>query len=125
MKVRILAAVILGLFFVVQATAQHGHKVDPRYGGQAVEAGDYHVELVTKGDTVEFYLADHDNKALRSAGFKGVAILMVDGKSQRIALEPAGDSKLSGKATGALPKTVKGVVQITKPDGKTVQARFN
>jgi hypothetical protein len=124
MKVRILAAMILGLF-VVPAMAQHGHKVAPRYGGQAFEIGEFHAELVTKADTVELHIADHDNKAQRSVGHKGVAILMIDGKSQRIVLEPAGDSRLSGKASGALPKTVKGVVQITKPDGKTVQARLN
>ena len=117
-----LGALLAILLPVIPASA---HDPKARYGGQAVEAGDYHVELVTKADTVEVYVADHDNKALRSTGYKGVAILMIDGKSQRIALEPAGDSKLSGKANGALPKAVKGVVQITKPDGKTVQARFN
>ena len=124
MRLRLVTAIVLSLV-AAPALAQHGHKVDPRHGGQAFEIGEFHAELVTKADTIELYLADHDNKAQRSVGHKGVAILMIDGKSQRIVLEPAGDSRLSGKATGALPKSVKGVVQITKPDGKTVQARLN
>ncbi len=54
-------------------------------------------------------------------GYKGVAILAIDGKSQRIALEPVGQLALSGKAAGALPKQPKGVVQITPPNGKADQ----
>ena len=95
------------------------------HGGRMAEAGEYHVEMVAKGDVVEVYLADHNNKAVSATGHKAVAILVVDGKSQRIVLEPAGDTKLSGKASSALPASAKGVVQITPPKGKTVQARFN
>ncbi len=101
------------------------HDPEPKHGGRATEAGDYHVELVTKAETVDLHLADHDNKPVKSAGFKGVAILVVDGKSQRVVLEPAGESRLSGKSAVTLPGAPKGVVQITPPKGKTVQARFN
>jgi len=96
-----------------------------QHGGRVVEAGEYHVEIVSKAGTVDVFLADHSNKAVRSTGHKGLAILVVEGKSQRIVLEPADESKLSGKAAGDLPGAPKGVVQITLPGGKTVQARFN
>ncbi|MGE3992724.1 hypothetical protein [Pseudorhodoplanes sp.] len=66
---------------------------------------------------------DHDNRPVPVAGYKGLALLLVGGKTQRIALEP-GDGKLTGKATADLPAKPKGVVQITPPKGKTVSAKF-
>ncbi len=106
-------------------TTAWAHDPKPQHGGRTADAGDHHVELVTKADAVDLYLTDHDNKPIKAVGYKGVAILVADGKSQRIVLEPAGESRLSVKATGNLPNTPKGVVQITPPKGKTVQVRFN
>ncbi len=122
MTSRILAALMIGLFVTIPATA---HDIKTQHGGRAVEAGEYHVEMVAKGGTIDVFLADHNNKAIPASGHKGVAILVIDGKSQRIVLEPAGAARLSGKAAGALPASPKGVVQITPPGGKAVQARFN
>jgi len=122
MAPKILAALLMVLLLATKGSASD---VVSQHGGRAVEAGEYHVELVAKAGTVDVYLADHANKTVRSTGFKGLAILVVDGKSQRIVLTPAGESRLSGKATGELPSALKGVVQITLPSGKTVQARFN
>ena len=118
---------ILGALLMILLLVNGGSATDAvsRHGGRAVGAGDYHVELVAKADVIEVYLADHDNKAIRSAGHKALAILVVEGKSQRIVLEPAGESRLSGKLTGGLPGAPKGVVQLTLPNGKTVQARFD
>jgi len=113
------------LMILVQANGSFASDAISQHGGRVVGEGDYHIELVTKADSVDVYLADHDNKAIRSAGFKGLAILIIGGKSQRIVLAPAGESRLSGKATGELPSAPKGVVQITLPNGKTIQARFN
>ena len=103
--------------FASEAISQHG--------GRVTDAGEYHVELVVKSGAIEVHLTDHNNKAVKAAGFKGLAILVADGKSQRIALVPAGNSSLSGKAEVALPAAPKGVVQLTTPTGKAVQAQFN
>jgi hypothetical protein len=116
---------LLGTLFLTASSQSWASDAKPQHGGRVTEAGEYHVEMVAKADAIQVYLADHDNKAVKATGHKGVAILMVDGKSQRIVLEPAGDAMLSGKATGTLPAAPKGVVQITPPKGKTVQARFN
>jgi hypothetical protein len=118
---------ILGVLLMTLLFAKGASASDPvgQHGGRMVHAGDYHVEMVTKSGVVDIYLADHANKAVPSQGYKGLAILAIDGKSERIILEPAGNSRLSGKAAGELPDTPKGVVQITRPNGKTVQARFN
>ena len=94
-------------------------------GGRVAQAGDYHVELVARSNVIEVFLTDTGDKPVPPAGFKGVAILLVAGKSARIVLEPAGDTRLSGRAASDLPAQPKGVVQITAPNGKTAQARFN
>lgn len=92
-------------------------------GGRVVEAGDHHVEMLAKSNTIEVFLTDKDSKALAPTGYKGVAILSAGGKSQRIELTPASD-RLSGAAPDALPARPQGVVRITTPAGKTVQGKF-
>jgi hypothetical protein len=74
---------------------------------------------------IEVFLSETGDKPVPPAGFTGVAILLVGGESTRIALEPADDTRLSGRAANDLPADPKGVVQITAPNGKTAQARFN
>ena len=107
------------------AFAAQAHDAKGPHGGRTTDAGEYHIELVTKADVVDVYLADHNDKDVSSAGYKGLAILVIDGKSQRIVLAPAGESRLTGKAASGIQGSPKGVVQITLPSGKTVQARFN
>ena len=95
------------------------------HGGRVTEAGIYHVELVAKNDLIEVFLTDASSKPVSAAGFKGVAIIVVDGKSARVTLESTGNIGLSGNAPTLLPAQPKGVVQITSPDGKTFQAKYN
>jgi hypothetical protein len=81
--------------------------------------------LVAKGTLVEIFLTEAGDKPVAPAGFKGVAILMIGGKSARVALEPTGDTRLSGTAPSDLPTDPKGIVQITSAQAKTAQAKFN
>jgi hypothetical protein len=107
------------------AAQAHEQRVGPR-GGALVDAGTYHVELVTAGQAIEIYVSDAQDKPLPATGFKAVAILAVGGKSVRVALEPHGDgAKLVGQAAEPLPKRVRGAVQLTGSDGKTSTGRIN
>lgn len=109
------------------ATPVHAHEVvgtGPN-GGRVADAGKYHVELVAKDATVDVYLTDGDAKPVAASGFKGTAILIVDGKPARIALTPADGSRLSGKADVALKPNPKGAVQLTAPDGASARGKFN
>lgn len=117
LKVLIAAAALL------LALPAFAHAPKPSHGGRIVLAGAFHVEMVTHDGTIDVHLLDHSDKPVAVSGYKGVAILAVDGKSQRIVLEPAG-TRLTGKAAGTLPRQPKGVVQITPPDGKVVSAKF-
>ncbi len=95
-------------------------------GGLKVDAGSrYHAELVARGTPeVVLFLYDANDKPIASAGFRGNAILVVDGKTQRFELRPADGSRLVGTAPVAVPAGVKGAVQLTAPDGATAQAKF-
>lgn len=105
------------------ATAAFAHEATGPNGGRLVDAGSYHVELVPKGQGVDVYVTDANDKPVPVAGYRGTAVLVVGGKPQRIALEPAGANRLSGPASVAIPANVKGAVQLQTPAG-AVQGRF-
>lgn len=105
-------------------SAANAHDPQARHGGRMGHAGGYHVELVVRGTTVEAFLLGHDDRAVPVEGYKGTALLVVDGKRQRIELAPRSD-RLAGDAETALPEKVKGIVRITSPAGVTANARFD
>ncbi len=119
----LIASLILVVSFSV--TAAHEQRVGPR-GGALVDAGTYHVELVTRDRAVEIFVSDAQDKPLPAAGFKALAILAIAGKSVRVTLEPSADgTKLVGSTAEPLPARVKGAVQLTGSDGKTATGRIN
>lgn len=94
-------------------------------GGLMVDAGTYHAELFADGtENVTLFLFDINDQPIESGGFKANAILIVDGKPARFSLQPAEGQKLVGVAPGPVEPGVKGAVQISLPDGGTVQAKF-
>jgi hypothetical protein len=99
------------------------HESKGPHGGRRVDAGQMHVELITKGPAVEVYVADAAGKPVDASGYKGLAILVVGGKPARIPLAPAGDH-LSGTASTEVPANAKGAVQITNGNGATSQGKF-
>lgn len=114
---------LFALALVVPAAA-HEPRIGPR-GGPLVDAGSYHVEVVTQEKAIEVFVSDLADKPLTATGFKALAVLVIEGKSARIPLEATGDgSRLAGKAEANLPKRIKGAVQLTAPDGKTATASF-
>ena len=58
-------------------------------------------------------------------GYKGLAIILVGGKSERIELAPATANKLIGTSNVAIVPNAKAVVRLTNPEGKTSQAKFD
>jgi len=101
----------------------HGPTKGP-HGGIQVDAGDYHVELVANDRAVAVYLRDENDKPVDAKGGKATGIFVINGKPQRIELVPEIANKLAGTSPVALPTALKGAVQITLPNGKTVQAKF-
>jgi hypothetical protein len=117
---------ILALAFSLLASTAFAH--EPRKGpngGELVDAGTYHIEVVAKGTALDVFVSDSLDRPLSATGFKALAIIVIDGKTQRVSLEPAADGKtLSGVAPAAI-KAIKGAVQLTDKDGKTTTGRMN
>jgi hypothetical protein len=99
------------------------HEATGPNGGRVVDAGNYHVELVVKGTQVDVFVSDANDKPVAPQGFKATALFNAGGKVQRVALT-SDTAKLTGKAEASLPGNVRGVVQLTLPDGKTAQGQF-
>ncbi|ACL60457.1 hypothetical protein [Methylobacterium nodulans] len=119
---RLTTLIAAGILLAAPALAHEGRGTN---GGRVADAGRYHVELVAKDRTVDVYLLDGSEKPVPAAGFTGTAILVVNGKPARVALAPAGGSRLTGTADIPLGTAPKGAVQLTAPDGTTVSGKFN
>lgn len=113
-------AVLLSLL-AVPALA---HEMPSNHGGIVAEAGSFHIELVASGEKLDLYLTDHSNKAVSSAGFKATAVLVIDGKVQRLQLTPAEGNKLTGASPVALPSRPKGAIQLQTASGVSLQGKL-
>jgi hypothetical protein len=124
MKALLKSAALLSIVLAGASAYAHEPQKGPN-GGLRVDAGKYHAELVADGSPkVTLYLTDADYKPVPATGFKANAILVIEGKPQRFALEPADGGKLTGAAPTAVPGGVKGAIQLTAPDGETAQAKY-
>lgn len=119
------AALLVAALLVAGGALAHDPRKGPN-GGQLVDAGaKLHAELVATGAReIVVHLYDAADKPIAAAGYKANAILIVDGKPQRFALEPAEGSKLVGAAPVPVKAPAKGALQITAPDGAAAQAKF-
>ena len=115
-------SVITAAALIISSAA--AHEVKGPNGGRVVDASPHHIELVVKDKAVSVFVTDANDKPVQVAGFKGLAILTVGGKAQRIALSPQDGNRIAGTANVTVPPNVRGVVQVTGPDGKTAQGRF-
>lgn len=117
-------SILFAALIVLAAPAYaHAPKVGVN-GGPQTNAGAFHMEMVVKDKTLAVFLRDHGDKAVATEGFSGTAILVIEGKSERISLAPGGDNRLSGTSTVPLPAEPIGVVRVTLPSGGTVQGQF-
>lgn len=123
MLMKKLSIAVIGMAMIAGAAFAHA-PAKGKNGGQQVDAGNYHVEAVVKGNTIDVFLTDHSDKAVQTKGFKGTAILVVKGKPAQIVLAPRGENVLTGTSAVELTAPIRGAVQITNAEGQTVQAKF-
>jgi hypothetical protein len=119
------AAFLTFAFALLASTAlAHEPRKGPN-GGDLIDAGSYHVEVVGKGATLDVFVSDNLDRPVSATGFKALAIIVIDGKTQRVPLEPTSDGRmLSGMAPAPI-KIIKGAVQLTDSAGKTATGRVN
>lgn len=118
----------LGLSALASVVAFSAFAHEPRpgpNGGWKVDAGAWHAELVAN-DTpnVVVYLYDGSDQPVSAEGWTGNAILLVNGAAQRFDLVPDANGQLAGVASAAIPKDVKGALQLVAPDGTKAQAKY-
>lgn len=106
------------------ASAAFAHETTGPNGGRVVDAGNLHVELVSKGRAIDVYVTDANDKPLQVDGYKGTAVLVINGKPQRIPLAPADANRLTGETSIDVPTLPRGAVQLNLPTGGSVQGRF-
>jgi hypothetical protein len=117
-------ALVLALSLLTVPAFAHEQRKGPN-GGALVDAGNYHVEVIGAGTTLDVLVSDGNDKPLSASGFKALAIIVIDGKTQRIQLAPTADgAKLTGTSPAPIT-SVKGAVQLTDKDGKTATGRIN
>jgi hypothetical protein len=119
LKRAILAAGLLA------ATGTHAHETIGRHGGRVADAGDFHVELVTRGATVDVFVSDGAQRPVAATGFEGTAILVVGGRPARVPLQPVEGNRLTGKAAEPLGERPKGAVRLTGPNGAAASGKFD
>ena len=123
MLTRKFAYAVLGAAMITGTAFAHAPEKG-KNGGQQVDAGDYHVEAVVKGTTLDVFIRNHDDKAVPTKGFKGTAVLIVKGKPVQVALTPKDENVLSGTSAVELAAPIRGAIQITNGENQTVQAKF-
>lgn len=110
-----------------QEKKKHIEPVKAYHGGQAQEAGPYHLELVAKDGELMLYVADHDDKAVPTEGGKAKATIQQGyEKTSRIEVElqPAGDNLLKGTGAFTVTQDTKIMVFIKLPGQEAHAASF-
>jgi nitrogen fixation protein FixH len=120
---RKIAIALLGVVALSVAAVAHAPEKG-KNGGQQTDAGNYHAEAVVKGNTIDVFITDHGENPVATKGFKGMAVLVVGGKPQRITLAPRGENILTGTSPVELNAPIRGAIQITNDQNETVQAKF-
>lgn len=117
-------ALAVAAMLVASGAVAHEPRKGPN-GGELVDAGSYHIEVVGKGTAVDVFVSDSLDRPLSATGFKALAIIVIDGKTQRFSLLPTADGRTLSGAAPAPIKAIKGAVQLTDKDGKTTTGRIN
>lgn len=106
------------------AALAHGDAPAPAHGGVVAEgSGEHWVELAVAGDQVTAWVSDEGNKPVPAAQLGGKATVLVGGKSQVVALSPAGANSVTGRLSAPATGQVTAVLALTA-DGKPVQVKF-
>ncbi|WP_072396316.1 hypothetical protein [Hyphomicrobium sp. CS1GBMeth3] len=101
-----------------------GHDHSAKHGGIVEHTEHHHFELVAKGGTLELYITHEDGDAEDTSRAKATATVLADGKTEQVALAPAGGNALKGSGGFNAGKGTTVVVSLTMPDHEPEQVRF-
>jgi len=127
MRIVGVAIVALGLALTPiagHAADKHDHAKRGANGGELVDAGTYHLELVVKGQELSLYVLDDKNGKVAVKEGKATATVMSGSSKATITLTPAGDNLLKGAGKFEPKEDMKVVVSLTLAGKAAQQARF-
>ena len=105
-------AVLLAGFILVPVA---GHAHEPRRGpngGQKVDIGSNHAELVAEGKTLRLFLFDGADQPIPAAGATAQAVILAGGRQATVALIPTGDNVLAGTGDFMAVRGMRAVVTL-------------
>lgn len=111
------------LIFVPVGARAHEPRRGPN-GGQKVDMGTNHVELVAAGNTLRLFLFDGADRPIAAAGATAQAVILAGGRQTTVALTPSGDNVLAGTGDFLAARGMRAVVTLTLPGQRPAQARF-
>ena len=103
---------------------QHDHAKVGANGGQVMDAGPYHLELVVKGQELTLYVLDDKNSKISVDGAKASAIVMSGSAKTTILLTPTSGNALKGAGDFQAKEDMRVLLSLTLPGKGTQQARF-
>lgn len=115
----LLASFVLAPFAAVAHEPRRGPN-----GGQKVDIGGNHAELVAEGNTLRLFLFDGADQPIPTAGVTAQAVILAGGRQATIALDPTGANVLAGTGDFVAARGMRAVVTLTLPGQRPAQARF-
>lgn len=115
----LLASFVLAPFAAVAHEPRRGPN-----GGQKVDIGSNHAELVAEGNTLRLFLFDGADRPIPAAGVTAQAVILAGGRQATIALAPTGANVLAGTGDFVAARGMRAVVTLTLPGQRPAQARF-
>lgn len=93
-------------------------------GGQKVDIGSAHAELVAEGNTLRLYLFDAGDRPLAASGATAQAVVLAGARQATVALAPIRDNLLEGRGDFTAARGMRAVVTLTLQGQRPAQARF-
>ena len=121
MKIKLLAAVVLGLSTLSFNVAMAHGENKAKHGGVVSAASDLHFELVATSTGAAIYIDDH-GKPMAPTGMKGKLTVLNGAEKSEAELTVAAD-KLEAKGL-KLVKGAKVVAALVTPAAKAITVRF-
>ncbi len=125
-KVAMLKRILLGVLFVLAAQAPLSAQImkGPN-GGQMIDAGAFHVELVVKDADYRVHVYDHVDAPVAVAKATAVVTVMIGEATEKVTLKPVAGNTLAGNGTMKRSGPSKVMVLLRVPDQAMAMARFD
>jgi len=119
-----LAIAVVALLSLNPGAMAHGDPVGPN-GGRQTHAGPLHAELLIKGPELTINMYTMKDEPIPTDGGEATVTLLSSGRTERVALTPAGGNAFKGTASVEPGNDGKVVVSIRLADKGPVQARYD